>query len=57
MKRLIAFSISALLSLALLSGCTSADPNHPYDREPAPANQQEQDKKEETSAIPFSWQI
>lgn len=57
MKKLIALSMSALLALALLSGCTSADPNHPYEKEPAPSNQQAQEQKEETSAVPFFWQV
>ncbi len=38
MKKMIALCMAALMSLALLASCTSADPEHPYDREPAPAN-------------------
>lgn len=58
MKKLIALGMAALMSLALLAGCSSADPNNPYGQEPAPANTetQEQDTEEETSAVPFVWQ-
>lgn len=38
MKKMIALCMAALMSLALLAGCSSADPNHPYGQEPAPAN-------------------
>ena len=36
MKRMIALCMAMVLSLAVLSGCRAADPNNPYDREPAP---------------------
>lgn len=39
MKRMIALCMAMVLSLAVLSGCRSADPNNPYDREPAPMNE------------------
>ena len=38
MKKMIALCMAAVMSLALLAGCTSADPNTPYDREPAKGN-------------------
>ena len=37
-KKMIALCMAALMSLALLAGCSSADPNNPYGQEPAPAN-------------------
>ena len=55
MKKLLALCMAALMSLALLAGCSSADPNHPYGQEPAPANSETQEE-EETSAVLFSWQ-
>lgn len=39
MKRMIALCMAMVLSLAVLSGCRAADPNNPYDREPAPKNE------------------
>lgn len=36
MKKLIALCMAAAMCLALLAGCSSADPNHPYGQEPAP---------------------
>lgn len=39
MKKLIALVMAAVLSLALLAGCSSADPNNPYGQEPLPANE------------------
>ena len=38
MKKIIALCLAMVLSLALLAGCDSADPNNPYDpeREPTP---------------------
>lgn len=36
MKRIIALCLAMVLSLALLAGCKSADPNNPYGQEPAP---------------------
>ena len=38
MKKMIALCMAALMSLALLAGCSSADPNNPYGQEPAHAN-------------------
>ena len=38
MKKMIALCMAAVMSLALLAGCTSAAPNNPYDREPAKGN-------------------
>ncbi|MCI9467227.1 MAG: hypothetical protein HFE99_08940 [Ruminiclostridium sp.] len=36
MKKIIALCLAMALSLALLAGCDSADPNNPYGQEPAP---------------------
>ena len=36
--RLFSLLLAAALSVSLLAGCTSADPNNPYDREPAKGN-------------------
>ncbi|MCI8828649.1 MAG: hypothetical protein HFE98_07330 [Ruminiclostridium sp.] len=36
MKKIIALCLAMVLSLALLAGCDSADPNNPYGQEPAP---------------------
>ena len=38
MKKMIALCMATLLSLALLAGCTSADPENPYGQKPAPMN-------------------
>ena len=38
MKKTLALVLAACLCLALLAGCSSADPDHPYGQEPAPAN-------------------
>ena len=38
MKKMIALCMAMLMSLALLAGCASADPNNPYGQEPAPKN-------------------
>ncbi len=38
MKKMIALCMAMLMSLALLAGCSSADPNNPYGQEPAPKN-------------------
>ena len=38
MKKMIALCMATMLSLALLAGCTSADPENPYGQEPAPMN-------------------
>ena len=35
MKKIIALCLAMALSLALLAGCDSADPNNPYGQEPA----------------------
>jgi predicted component of type VI protein secretion system len=35
MKKVIALCMAALMSLALLAGCSSADPDNPYGQEPA----------------------
>ena len=53
-KKLIALGMAALMSLALLAGCSSADPNHPYGQEPAPANSETQETEETSSAL--FWQ-
>ena len=34
MKKMLALCMAMLLSLAMLAGCSSADPNHPYEKEP-----------------------
>ena len=44
--------MAMLLSLAMLAGCSSADPNHPYEKEPLPANNSEAEP-EETSSVPL----
>lgn len=36
MKKLIALCLACVMSLAVLAGCTSADTDNPFDREPAP---------------------
>lgn len=56
MKKFLALCLTALMTLALLAGCTSADPNHPYDREPVPANPEAQEDKETSTVLPFSWE-
>ena len=38
MKKMIALCMAAVMSLALLAGCTSADSNNPYGQEPAEGN-------------------
>ena len=38
MKKMIALCMATLMSLALLAGCTSADPENPYGQDPAPMN-------------------
>ena len=43
MKKMIALCMAMTMCLAVLAGCTSADPNNPYGQEPAPKN--------ETSAV------
>ena len=54
MNKLLALCMAALMSLALLAGCSSADPNHPYGQEPAPANSETQETEETSSAL--FWQ-
>ncbi|MCF0122816.1 MAG: hypothetical protein HUJ67_01740 [Ruminiclostridium sp.] len=49
MRKFIALCVAAVLSMALLAGCQSADPNNPYGQEPAPKN--------ETSAVITSEQV
>jgi predicted component of type VI protein secretion system len=41
MKRLIALCMAAVMCLALLAGCSSADPENPYGQDPAPMTEQE----------------
>ena len=41
MKRMIALCLAMLMSLAVLAGCSSADPNNPTDHDPAPKVQTE----------------
>ena len=36
MKKMLALCMAMLLSLAMLAGCSSADPNHPMRRNPCP---------------------
>ena len=36
MKKLLALCMAMAMSLALLAGCSSADPENPYAQEPAP---------------------
>ena len=47
MKKLIAFCMAMVMSLALLTACESADPNNPYGQEPAPMNESAQQAEEE----------
>ena len=51
MKKMLALCMAMLLSLAMLAGCSSADPNHPYEKEPLPANNSEAEPEEETSSV------
>ena len=53
MKKMLALCMAMLLSLAMLAGCSSADPNHPYEKEPLPANNSEAEPEEETSSVPL----
>mgnify|MGYP000276108952 CR=1 FL=1 len=41
MKKWLILCMAMVLSLALLAGCDSADPNNPYGQEPAPATNSE----------------
>lgn len=50
MKKLLVLCMAGVLSLALLAGCDSADPNNPYGQEPAPATNSE---TEETASALF----
>ena len=52
MKKWLILCMAMVLSLALLAGCDSADPNNPYGQEPAPATNSESED-ESTSAVPF----
>lgn len=36
MKKLFALCLALVMSMALLAGCSQADPNNPYGQEPAP---------------------
>lgn len=39
MKKMIALCMAMLMTMAMLTACTAADPNHPYgDKPPAPMN-------------------
>lgn len=51
MKKLIALCMAMIMSLALLAGCESADPNNPYGQEPAPmvGGSSEADAEEEAA--------
>ena len=53
MKKILALCMAMLLSLAMLAGCSSAAPNHPYEKEPLPANNSEAEPEEETSSVPL----
>ena len=53
MKKMLALCMAMLLSLAMLAGCSSADPNHPNEKEPLPANNSEAEPEEETSSVPL----
>lgn len=46
MKKLIALCMAAMMSLTLLAGCASADPENPYGQEPAPMNETVEDEAE-----------
>ena len=37
-KKIFALALAAAMTLSLLAGCASADPNNPYGQEPAPKN-------------------
>ena len=52
-EKILALCMAMLLSLAMLAGCSSADPNHPYEKEPLPANNSEAEPEEETSSVPL----
>ena len=54
MKKWLILCMAMVLSLALLAGCDSADPNNPY--EPAPATNSESED-ESTSAVPFFFEV
>ena len=48
---MLALCMAMLLSLAMLAGWS--DPNHPYEKEPLPANNSEAEPEEETSSVPL----
>ena len=56
MKKWLILCMAMVLSLALLAGCDSADPNNPYGQEPAPATNSESED-ESTSAVPFFFEV
>ncbi len=47
MKKLVALCAALVLAVAMLAGCSSADPENPYGQEPAPMN----DDSSSTSAV------
>ncbi len=47
MKKLVALCAAMVLAVAMLAGCSSADPENPYGQEPAPMNE----TSTETSAV------
>ena len=56
MKKWLILCMAMVLSLTLLAGCDSADPNNPYGQEPAPATNSESED-ESTSAVPFFFEV
>ena len=56
MKKWLILCMAMVLSLALLAGCDSADPNNPDGQEPAPATNSESED-ESTSAVPFFFEV
>ena len=53
MKKMLALCMAMLLSLAMLAGCSSADPNHPYEKEPCPPTTLRLSRRRETSSVPL----
>ena len=47
MTKLVALCAALVLAVAMLAGCSSADPENPYGQEPAPMNE----TGAETSAV------